>query len=165
MLAWVLANAYPSISADETFALAGVDPSATPALDNNDAYAVVQIAIWVLLGQISPNEVYFLDCSTGAVHPKSDRLRAAVMNLLEKAGSYSDTASQPPIPANTSSGSSSGGTACSGNLSCGSRKLIECCNKGTVPSDTAVPYLIFQGCPDQVRCVCGRLLIGPWKLR
>lgn len=167
MLAWILANGYPSVSAGETFRLAGVDAAAAPVLDNNDAYAVVQIAIWVLLDQIAPDEVYFLDCTTGAVHPKSDRLRAAVLSLLEKAGAYADAANQPPTPANTSSGSTSGKTVCCGNTpSCGEgHKLIECCNKGTFPSDAAAPYLVFQGCPDEVRCVCGRLLIGPFMLR
>ena len=58
MLAWVMANAYPAVSAAETFALAGVDAGETPVLDDNDAYAAVQVALWVLLGQIAPEEVY-----------------------------------------------------------------------------------------------------------
>ena len=67
MLAWILANAFPTVSASDTFALVGVDDKASPVLDNNDASAVVQIALWVLLGQIAPDDVYFLDCTTGCL--------------------------------------------------------------------------------------------------
>ena len=58
----------------------------------------------MLLGQIAPDEVYFLDCTTGAPHPKSDRLRAAVLKLLELAGSYADagTTGNSSIPAASS---------------------------------------------------------------
>ena len=86
MLAWILANAYPTVSASQTFNLVGVDDTAAPPLDNNDAYAAVQVAIWVLLGQISPSEAVFLNCSDGAAHPKSDRLNQTVLRLIEMAG-------------------------------------------------------------------------------
>lgn len=46
-------------------------------------------------GQISLDEVYFLDCGTGEPHPKSDRLRTAVLNLLRLAG---NTLTVPRIP-------------------------------------------------------------------
>ena len=82
MLAWILANAYPTVNTSDTFALVGVDDKASPALDDNDAYAVVQTALWVLLGQIAPDEVRFMDCATGGTHHKSARLRAAVLKLL-----------------------------------------------------------------------------------
>ena len=95
MLAWILANAYPTVSASQTFNLVGVGDTAAPPLDNNDAYAAVQVAIWVLLGQISPSEAVFLNCSDGAAHPKSDRLNQTVLRLIEMAGNFADTAAQP----------------------------------------------------------------------
>ena len=56
-----LANTFPAVSAAATFALAGVDPTAAPVLDNNDAYAAVQVSLWVLLEQIALDEVNFLE--------------------------------------------------------------------------------------------------------
>ena len=152
MLAWILANAFPTVNASDTFALVGVDDKASPVLDDNDAYAVVQIALWVLLGQIAPDEVYFLDCTTGAPHPKSDRLRAAVLKLLELAGSYAD--------AGTAGNSSILGAS---TCTC-SNELINCCNKGSIPGNPATPYLIFRGCPNEIRTVCGRVMVGPFRL-
>ncbi|MCD8169194.1 MAG: thioester domain-containing protein, partial [Clostridiales bacterium] len=152
MFGWIMANTYPAVSADATFALAGVDPAADPALDDNDAYAAVQVALWVLLGQISLDEVYFLDCGTGEPHPKSDRLRTAVLNLLRLAGEYADGATDTSRP------SPSSGTGRCANAG------INCCNKRTMPPDPGAPYFIFQGCPDEVRTVCGRMLIGPFKI-
>ena len=35
MLAWLLTNAYPNLTAAQTFALAGVDASSAPVLDDN----------------------------------------------------------------------------------------------------------------------------------
>ena len=49
MLAWILANTYPETSREQTFSLVNVDAGQSPVLDNNDAYAAVQVAIWVLL--------------------------------------------------------------------------------------------------------------------
>ena len=151
MLGWILANAFPAISASATFALAGVDSEASPVLDNNDAYAAVQIALWVLLGQIAPDEVYFLDCTTGNTHPKSDRMRAAVLGLLRLAGEYVDTEPERPEPV-------------AGNQCCKENTGIKCCNKSTLPTDTTAPYFIFEGCPDEVRTVCGRMLVGPFRI-
>jgi len=153
MLAWVIANLFPAVSSSETFSKLGVDAAATPVLDDNDAYAAVQVAIWVLLGQISPDEVYFMDCATGQPHPKSDRMRAAVLKILEMAGSFADTLASPTQPV--------AGTSCQ---SCCKSEFINCCNKGTLPADPREPYLIFNGCPDELRSVCGRLLIGPFRL-
>ena len=70
MLAWILANGYPAVSAGETFQLTGTDYTSSPVLDDNDAYAAVQVALWVLLGQIAEDEVFFLDCGSGETHPK-----------------------------------------------------------------------------------------------
>ena len=153
MLAWILANAYPAVSAGETFALTGTDPQASPILDDNDAYAVVQIAIWVLLGQIAPDEVYFLNCSSDTQHPKSVRLRAAVLRLIELAGSFADSVASPAPPTPAS------------HLCCCKKSLIDCCNTGRVPSTANTPYLVFKGCPDELRTVCGRILIGPFTLQ
>ncbi len=152
MFGWIMANAYPAVSADATFALVNVDPAVSPALDDNDAYAAVQVALWVLLGQISLDEVYFLNCGGSDPHPKSDRLRTAVLNLLKLAGEYADgaTDSSRPLP-------STGAGKCAG-------AGIDCCNKSTMPSDPGAPYFIFQSCPDEVRTICGRLLIGPFKI-
>ena len=153
MLGWILANTYPAVSAAATFALAGVDPNASPALDDNDAYAVVQTALWVLLGQIAPDEVYFLDCADDNEHPKSDRMRAAVLALLKLAGDYVDAEPDVPVPSLTPNDQ-----CCTGD--CG----IKCCNKSVLPTDTTAPYFIFKGCPDEVRTVCGRMLIGPFRI-
>ena len=65
MFGYIVANAYPTVSTAQTFNLLGIDYSAAPVLDDNDAYAVVQIAIWVLLGLIAPGYVFFLYCATG----------------------------------------------------------------------------------------------------
>lgn len=152
MMAWILSNAYPSVSAAETFTLAGVNAQTAPVLDDNDAYAAVQVSLWVLLGQISPDEVQFLNCGgdTG-LHPKSARLRAAVLELLQLAEAYADAASAPPPITGTS--------ACR----CGQAE-IQCCNQSTLPVSANDPYLIFKGCPSEVRSLCGRLLVGPFSI-
>lgn len=151
MLAWLLANAYPMIGASETFALAGVDPNESPALDDNDAYAAVQVALWVLLGQIAPSEVVFLDCGADTAHPKSARLRAAVLQLLQLAGAFADAAPTQD-------------TWDTASCRCGS-PLIQCCPAHTPPASANTPRLSFRGCPTEVRTLCGRLLVGPFQLR
>ena len=153
MLAWIMANAFPVVSAAQTFALAGVDANASPVLDDNDAYAAVQVSLWVLLGQINIDEVYFLDCTTGEQHPKSERLRAAVLRLLELAGMYADSVLNPTAPVAAGSGE------------CCKTGEIDCCNTAAIPTDASEPYLVFSGCPDELRSVCGRLMIGPFLLR
>ena len=152
MLAWILANCYPAVSAQATFELTGTDYAASPVLDDNDAYAAVQVALWVLLGQIAPDEVNFLECSSTEQHPKSVRLRATVLRLLELAGEFADDTANPapPVSANTAG--------------CCTDNPIDCCNTGTIPTVSNKPYLVFKGCPDEVRTVCGRLLIGPFML-
>ena len=154
MFGWIMANAFPSVSANDTFALAGVDPTASPVLDDNDAYAAVQIALWVLLGQISLDEVYFLDCTTGDPHPKSDRMRATVLALLDLAGQYVDAESNPPE-----------GLTASIASCCGGSTFLNCCNQSTLPTDGSESYFVFQGCPNEVRTICGRLLIGPFRIQ
>lgn len=153
MLAWILANTFPSASSSETFRLTGTDASAAPVLNDNDAYAVVQIAIWVLLGQIATEEVYFLDCTTDVRHPKSERLRQAVLELLSLAGNFADSAS------------SSSSTLAVKPAYCCKKTPIDCCNTGEIPSPANKPYLVFSGCPDDLRIVCGRPLIGPFMLQ
>ncbi|MDO4275988.1 MAG: thioester domain-containing protein, partial [Eubacteriales bacterium] len=153
MLAWIMANTFPTVSAGQTFSLAGVDSQESPVLDDNDAYAAVQVALWVLLGQISPSEVEFLDCTSGTDHPKSQRMRAAVLRLLQLAGSYADESSGASPAAFSSS-----------RKNCCTQDVLQCCNKGVIPGDPSTPYIIFDGCPDEVRTICGRLLIGPFRL-
>ena len=153
MLGWILANTYPAISADATFELAGVDAAASPVLDKNDAYAAVQIALWVLLGQIDLDEVYFLDCTSGETHPKSDRMRTAVLEILRLAGEYVDSEPELPVLSPLSK------PGC-----CGDRSVMNCCNRSTLSAERGAPYFVFQGCPDEVRTVCGRLLIGPFRV-
>lgn len=153
MLGWILANTYPAISADATFELAGVDAAASPVLDKNDAYAAVQIALWVLLGQIDLDEVYFLDCTSGETHPKSERMRTAVLELLRLAGEYVDSEPERPVLLPFSK------PGCGGAGS-----VINCCNRSTLSVERGAPYFVFQGCPDEVRTVCGRLLIGPFRV-
>ncbi|MGI6004141.1 MAG: thioester domain-containing protein [Christensenellales bacterium] len=97
MVAWISQNAYPATSAEETFMLADVDAAAEPFLDEDDAFAAVQVAIWLSLGQIDADEAVFLDCGTGEVHPKSHRLRAAAFSLFSQAGQFAgeDAFEQP----------------------------------------------------------------------
>ena len=157
MLAWIMANAFPTVTADQTFSLVGVDSQESPVLDDNDAYAAVQVALWVLLGQIAPSEVEFLDCGSDAEHPKSQRMRAAVLRLLEMAGRFADEASSAPsvsLSANSF-----------GSRNCCTQDFLQCCNKGVIPGDPSIPYVVFHGCPDEVRTICGRLLIGPFCLQ
>jgi len=34
-----------------------------------------------------------------------------------------------------------------------------------MPADPTMPVLSFAGCPNEVRCVCGRLLVGPFMIQ
>ncbi|SCJ88807.1 Beta antigen [uncultured Eubacterium sp.] len=154
MFGWIMANAFPTVSASETFTLAGVDSTASPVLDDNDAYAAVQVALWVLLGQIALDEVYFLDCTTGDPHPKSDRMRATVLALLDLAGQYVDADATLPEGLNSSMA-----------YCCGGCTSLNCCNRSILPTSGNEPYLVFQGCPNEVRTICGRLLIGPFRIQ
>lgn len=150
-VSWLLANTYPVISSDETFALAGIDPAITPPLDDNDAYAAVQAALWWVLGQITPAQTVFLDCSTGQPHPKSERLQAAVRKLTQLSlACTNERALSPGLSASPPSFSGPN---------------LQCCGRGTLPGTPFEPYLLFDGCPDELRVASGRLLIGPFLLR
>ena len=152
MLGWILANTFPAVSAAATFALAGVDPTAAPVLDNNDAYAAVQVSLWVLLEQIALDEVNFLECTSGETHPKSERLRITVLELLRLAGQFVDNETLPEISITHT------------EPCCGLTSFFSCCNNSTLPSDGSSPYLVFANCPNEVRTICGRLLIGPFRV-
>ena len=152
MLGWILANTFPAVSAAATFALAGVDPTAAPVLDNNDAYAAVQVSLWVLLEQIALDEVNFLECTSGETHPKSERLRVTVLELLRLAGQFVDNETLPEISITHT------------EPCCGLTSFFSCCNNSTLPSDGSSPYLVFANCPNEVRTICGRLLIGPFRV-
>lgn len=91
MAAWILANTFPASSVAETFALAGIDPSIPPPLDENDAYAIIQTALWFALGQLNNKLVKFVDCVTGLPHPKSERMESAVFSLLGQAEQYANS--------------------------------------------------------------------------
>ncbi len=154
MLAWILANAYPTVSASQTFNLVGVDDTAAPPLDNNDAYAAVQVAIWVLLGQISPSEAVFLNCSDGACQSKIRQAESDCTASDRNGGSFC----RYSCPARLL-------------LSSGDRRLLPsgiyfiACNTGTIPSNPSESYLVFHGCPSEIRNVCGRVFVGPFSLR
>ena len=154
MLGWILANTFPSVSANQTFLKAEVDPMMNPVLDDNDAYAAVQLTLWVLLERISLDEVYLLDCKTGINHPKSARMRAAVIALLDLAKQYAD------VELSQSAVLTSSVASC-----CGSHAFLQCYNQSIFPTDSNEPYFVFQGGPNEVRTVCGRLLIGPFCIQ
>jgi len=163
-VAWVIANTYPAVSAADTFAMVGVDAGASPSLDENDAWAAVQLALWFLLGQIPTSYIAFMDCNDPSVtHVKNDRLAATTHTLIAMAQSHASVGALPTgtgfaAPQMTKAAS------CSTSGRCGGSSDIVCCNPSTPPDDPSAPYILFEGCPDELRVVCGRLLIGPFKI-
>ncbi|HML48808.1 MAG TPA: thioester domain-containing protein, partial [Clostridia bacterium] len=85
MVGWIMANSYPMVTSAAMFDRLGVDWRAAPMLDDNDAYAAVSAAIWYVLGQITIDEIRFINCVGGGQHPKSERLRAAALGLIAMA--------------------------------------------------------------------------------
>lgn len=151
MTGWILANGYPSVSAAEMFSRTGVDWSAPPALDDNDAYAAVSAAIWGVLGQVTTDEIRFLNCSGGGLHPKSDRLRQAALALIAMADAFVRQPQPPVLPE----------PRCVRH--CGNGYCVSCC----MEEESAYgqpPFLRFACCPREVRAMDGRLWIGPFQL-
>ena len=86
-LAWLLQHVYPAISAAEQFEEAGVDASSPPPLDENDAYAAAQVAIWSVFDPPDPADPAgwtFFTCGTETPHPKSERLERMVASLYRR---------------------------------------------------------------------------------
>ncbi|MDL2205564.1 thioester domain-containing protein, partial [Eubacteriales bacterium OttesenSCG-928-N13] len=157
MISWIIANSFPAISAQQTFINTDVDPS---GLNDYDAYAVVSTALYLVTGEVSNSAVNFLECSGDVLHPKSPRLRTSTLNLVQLAGEYADQVMNAQ-----SSASAAATSAMRAQMNCCSgASAILCCNETSVPSDSAEPYIAFIGCPDEVRMVCGRPLIGPFVI-
>ncbi len=83
-LAWILLHTYPHLSVNEQFAQAGVNPATSPALDENDAYAAAQIALWSIFNPPEPGGWIFYICNTEEEHPKSPRLQRTVASLFQR---------------------------------------------------------------------------------
>lgn len=85
-IAWILQNTYPVITPSELFARAGVnDADAAPPLDENDAYAASQVALWSVFNLPALSGWVFYDCGTQIIHPKSQRLVQVVQYLYDRA--------------------------------------------------------------------------------
>lgn len=133
----VLANAYPAISMEEMFVCAGVNPKAAPELTNEDAYAAVQVAIWSIIDRPENTEEgwRFYDCVSGALHPKSARLKQTVESLY-RAAQQDAMRPQPPVALGA-------GCRC---VQVSDAVLADCG-------------------PGEMREVCGKVLYGPLMVR
>ncbi len=87
---WLLRNGYPSITASELFAQAGVDASVAPPLDDLDAFAATQSAIWLTTIAPDPGKRFALCADNNITHPKSARLVQVVNYLLAQAMDLAD---------------------------------------------------------------------------
>jgi len=159
-LAWILSNAYPAVSGAATFALAGVDFS---GMDDNDAFAAVQIAIWRLRGGITRLESTLIDCDTPDISPKSARINTVVDALLTQALAYGDTAAASTAAALLPSQAQISG--CAPVAAFSQNCPIQCCNLTPAPPNPADPFVTFSGCPFVLREECGRLLVGPFIMQ
>ncbi len=81
-IGWLLTHTYPAITAAQLFAAAGVNASAAPALDDNDAYAAGQVALWSVFRPTTAAERTFYICGTTTPHPKNARLERTAAYLL-----------------------------------------------------------------------------------
>lgn len=180
-VAWVIANA-PAPPGD--------DPEGTARFWNLlgincgrgwDAYGVSQLAIWTLLGQIERNGFVFLppgdqDCLIVAYNRLIDiAIDYATGNLNCSGGGG---AAGSGCGGDGGSGGTGGGSCCGSGSSCSSSQAcsstvipfgcqigrIVCCNTSRRPANTTEPFLIFVGCPNDLREYCGRVLIGPFRL-
>ncbi|MCL2811298.1 MAG: thioester domain-containing protein [Clostridia bacterium] len=97
-LAWLLQHVYPAISVAEQFNEASVNASSTPTLDENDAYAAAQIAIWSVFDPpdpANPDGWRFFACGTETIHPKSERLEQTVASLYRRSLEAAQEIMQP----------------------------------------------------------------------
>ena len=145
-----------------------------------DAYAIAQMAVWTVLGQVVLNSFEFLT-------PNNPCLMQAYGNLVSLAMQYGSGS----LDCGSSAGGGSGGSTgccnctCGGDYTCGGCKCapdncpgcdpcglrlgcqigkIYCCNTSTPVTDQSATYLAFAGCANDLRECCGRVVLGPFKL-
>ncbi len=146
LLAWIIANSYPAVSPQQLFQAAGVSGAANPALNENDAYAATQVALWSVFSPPGDtgNGWQFLDCTTGAVHPKSDRMRQITAYLYTQAQQRAPGMAVMPEQGRTPS-------------------------KGFIPSCcrcVEIGGAVLMDCgADDMRCACGKWLYGPLMVK
>lgn len=138
-IAYILTNAIPVISAGQQFANAGVSSSQAPALDENDAYAAAQVAIWSVINEPADRQTgwSFYNCSDGEPHPKSDRLRAAIAYLFDQSEIYANTRPEEPAA-----------------------EVPPCCKFASVEGAT-----LLSCAEKHMRMECGKWLYGPFMVR
>ena len=154
-VAFITANA-PSNGSDlgraqALFTLLGVDPA---GLNAYDAFAVSQIAIWGVLGQADPAIMTFPLCDGGA-NPKSPALMEAVRQLIALSLAYGSGAD---VCGSGSTGTCAG--ACEDPCGLQYGTVCTCVPGPDVPNDPK-----FCNCVNNLREVCGRILVGPFMLQ
>lgn len=141
---WILANGYPAITAAQLFACAGVDQASAPALNDNDAYAAVQVAVFSVFNPPADKESswQFTDCTTGAIHEKSARLQKTVAYLYESAVERAGVRGAAAEARNAQS--------------------LSCCVPPTGCESVTVGSATLYNCgPGQLSRACGKVLYGP----
>ncbi len=91
---WILLHSYPSISAAQLFANAGVSQGDPPVLTEGDAFAATQLAIWGV--PFDNNDFTVQDCLTNLLHTKSARIAQVATYLLANARALGNEPSPPP---------------------------------------------------------------------
>jgi len=137
-----------------------------------EAQAVAQMAVWTFAGgsirggfQFTANNA----CLMAAYNTLMDMALAYGEGNLECTGSAEEAGSG----CGGSGGGSDGGESGCSSCCCGSRNVIPfgcqigriiCCNTNRRPANASDEFLIFVGCPNDLREHCGRVLIGPFRL-
>jgi len=191
-VAFVLANMplLPTDDSTEFWTMLGLEDCYPGGLDGWDAWAIARYVVYHLLGQL-PGGIGNLEYNT----PKNECLReggAALLSMaLAYAGGTLDCGGGTPGGAG-GAGSGAGaagstcGCSCGGNYTCGGGSCapdncpccdpcglrlgcqlgkIYCCNTTTPVTDQSSTYLVFAGCPNDIRECCGRVVLGPFRLQ
>jgi hypothetical protein len=172
--AWLAINGPSAEDYQHVFTLAGLTD--LTGLNDYDAFAAIQFAMWSIVSGSNLLELDLLNCGNETTHPKQERLQQAALSLAQQALAYG--LNPNPSGGGGGGGGGSGGFGGSGsgdfcNSCCGAGQnpcgigqigRLEVCNTATASSDQSEQYLIFVGCPNEVRSVCGRVLIGPFRL-
>ncbi|MDR0531441.1 MAG: hypothetical protein LBG83_05185 [Oscillospiraceae bacterium] len=154
----------------------------TNEMNSYDAWGVVQAVVWCLLGQGDPSSIRFINCpdtppgTGGTLSPaKLQCLSDAVQVLYQLASDYGNgnlSCGGGPGTTNSGSGGGSGGCACNcpegetaGGLRMGCQLgKVFYCNTDSANNSGSDTYLVFVGCANDLRELCGRVLLGPFKL-
>ncbi len=164
MLNYIAGNEYPVVTAAAMWAALGVNATAAPPLNDADAYAVVQTAVWLTTGDLNAGEAIFINCADTDPHVKNARLVQAVNVIVAAAGAYADAVIAGQVSASSVIPSAG---LCAGSAGTGlfqDCRPIDCCNLDMAPADPAEPYLLIQNCPTDLRCMCGQLILGPFVI-